>query len=397
MKIGFITGEYPPMEGGVGAFTQELARAMADLGHEIHIITDKAARPPNAPAKLRTLHEPIDIGFAKLHPRIKKWRHASVSTIVDIIMRQELDVVNIQYQAAAYDMRSPAINLLPWRLKGVVKTVVTFHDLRVPYLFPKAGRLREAAVSFMARRSHGVIVTNHADYQSLFPNLESPISQIPIGSNIETYSPNHIEIREVRDKLGLSEADCLLGYFGFLNDSKGAETLLHALAELDPRYHLLFIGGQTGASDATNNAYLEHIKTMVAELSLAQRVHWTGFLSDVRVSAHLHAADMMVMPYKDGVSLRRGTLMAALAHKRPLISTRATVPTPELQHGQNIWLVPADNPQALSQAITTLAADSALREKLAAAAEQLAQNFTWDKIAVQTLEFLNAVPFSRPL
>jgi hypothetical protein len=31
MKIGLITGEYPPMQGGVGAFTQELARAMAAL------------------------------------------------------------------------------------------------------------------------------------------------------------------------------------------------------------------------------------------------------------------------------------------------------------------------------------------------------------------------------
>ena len=29
MKIGLVSGEYPPMQGGVGAFTQELARALA--------------------------------------------------------------------------------------------------------------------------------------------------------------------------------------------------------------------------------------------------------------------------------------------------------------------------------------------------------------------------------
>ncbi|MEZ4516231.1 MAG: glycogen/starch synthase [Chloroflexota bacterium] len=33
-----VTGEYPPMEGGVGAFTEQLAQALAALGHEVHVI-----------------------------------------------------------------------------------------------------------------------------------------------------------------------------------------------------------------------------------------------------------------------------------------------------------------------------------------------------------------------
>ena len=36
------------MEGGVGAFTAELAAAMAALGHEVHVITDRRARPEDA-------------------------------------------------------------------------------------------------------------------------------------------------------------------------------------------------------------------------------------------------------------------------------------------------------------------------------------------------------------
>ena len=142
MRIGFVTGEFPPMEGGVGAFTQELAKALASAGHEIHIITDRQARPATDQRRVRDLLGPVSLDFAQLHPIIRSWGWSSMATIVDIVLRYELDVVNIQYQAAAYNMRSPAINLLPWRLKGVAKTVVTFHDLRVPYLFPKACRLR---------------------------------------------------------------------------------------------------------------------------------------------------------------------------------------------------------------------------------------------------------------
>jgi len=376
------------MEGGVGAFTREIAQGLHHLGHQVHIVTSKQARPAEFPRKVQRLFEPIDIGFAQLHPHIRNWRWSSVSEIVDIVMRHELDVVNIQYQAAAYNMRSPAINLLPWRLKNVCKVIVTFHDLRVPYLFPKAGRLRETAVRFMAQQSHGAITTNPDDTQQLKQQIETPVAQIPIGSNIKAYQPNHIEIDEVRDKLQLRSDSCLLGYFGFLNDSKGADTLIRALAQLDARFHLVFIGGQTGASDAANNAaFLLSLKNLIAKHQLTERVHWTGFLSDQRVSAYLHAVDVMVMPYRDGSSLRRGTLMAALAHGRPLITTWPTMPTPELIHQQNVWFVPVDDHDEVVKAVRHLIANHELRASLGQGAAAVADDFTWDKIAEKTAVF----------
>lgn len=379
------------MEGGVGAFTQELARALHKVGHEIHVISSRETRPETAERSYRTRNEPIDLGFAKLHPRIERWRWPSLATIVDIVLRAELDIVNIQYQAAAYNMSSAAINLLPWRLKGVAKSVVTFHDLRIPYLFPKAGPLRRSAVKFMARSSDGSIATNHADYESLKSFLAPPVTQIPIGSNIAAYTPNHIEIAEARLQLGIGEDQCLLGYFGFLNESKGADTLLAAMSDLDNRYHLVFIGGQTGASDPTNAAFLQQIKRLIDELGLSNRIHWTGFLSDTRVSAYLHAADFMVMPYHDGASLRRGTLMAVLAHGRPLITTEPLEQASELKHEQNVWLVPSNNAQALTRAIETLAGDSTLRLTIGRGARETAALFTWDRIADQTITFFESI------
>jgi glycosyltransferase involved in cell wall biosynthesis len=392
MRIGFVTGEFPPMEGGVGAFTQELAKALAAAGHEIHIITDRQTRPLTSQQRVRDLLEPVPLGFAQLHPVIRHWRWSSAAKIVDIVLRYELDLVNIQYQAAAYHMRSPAINLLPWRLKGITKTVVTFHDLRVPYLFPKAGRLRETAVQFMARQAHGVIVTNLADFQQLAPTLQTPICQIPIGSNIATYTPDQNKIDEIRAEMGLAKTDFLLGYFGFLNESKGADTLLKALVQLDERHHLVFIGGQTGSSDPSNNqAFLTGLHQLITALGLDTRVHWTGFVPDERVSALLHAANVMVMPYRDGVSLRRGTLMAALAHGRALITTAPAVPTPELIHGENVWLVPPGEPTTLAAAVRTVLADESLQCSLGEGAAQVANLFTWEKIAAETAVFFQSV------
>lgn len=372
----------------MGAFTEQLARALAALGHSVHVITDRRARPKDVERRLSQVFEPIDLEYGLLHARAGRWRWPTMGVIADIVVRYGLDVVNVQYQAAAYHMNSAAINLLPWRLRGVTRTVVTFHDLRVPYLFPKAGRLRQAAVSTMARQADGVIVTNAADCEIVGGWTSGSVRQIPIGSNIDVYIPNRIEVAEVREQLGLAGDDFLLGYFGFLNESKGAGTLLEALAELDGRFHLVFLGGQTGDSDRANNElYLAQLRERIGVLGIGGRVHWTGFLSPVRVSAFLGAVDLMVMPYRDGASLRRGSLMAVLAHGRPLVTTYPQVAAAELRQGENVWLVEAGDARGLAEAIGRLEEDGGMRMVLGAGARELAGLFTWERIAGETAEF----------
>ncbi len=396
MKIGIVTGEFPPLAGGVGAFTWELAKALTTQGHEIHVMTGRGARPSPDPTQKHKAGEPFTLPFAQLYPVIHRWRWPSVAKIADWALRYDFDVVNIQYQAAAYNMNSAAINLLPWRLHHITRTVVTFHDLRVPYLFPKAGRLRRTAVSFMARQAHGVIATNPEDYQSLVSLRSRSVVQIPIGSNIQAREVDPAEITAVRRELGLVEGDCLLGYFGFLHTSKGADVLLRALASLPTNVHLVFIGGRTGSSDEANNqAFFARLDGLIADLQLAERVHWTGFVPEHHVSAYLKAVDLMVMPYRDGVSLRRGTLMAALAHGRALVTTQPAAPIPELVPGENVWFVPVDDSAALAQAVQVLLTEPAQRARLETAAARLAGQFTWDKIAARTATFfqqLQTVP-----
>ncbi len=391
MKIGLLTGEYPPMEGGVGAFTQALAQALDVLGHDVFVISSYQARPTDKKFTRAQLRDPIDIGYAKLLPQTRRWTWRDTRLVTELAIRYELDVVNIQYQAAAYNMRRPAINLLPWRLRGVAKSVVTFHDLRTPYLFPKAGRLRETAVNLMASYADGIITTNAADHAALAPR-HAPLTTIPIGSNIAV-QPVSAETRlKTRAQLGLQKGDKLLAYFGFLNESKGADSLIDALAQLDPRHHLVFIGGQTGASDPTNNsAFLQMIEAKITAHELTDRVHWTGFVDDWEVAHYFGAADLTILPYRDGVSLRRGTLMAALAFGQAIITTRPTTPTPELEHGNNCWLVAADDAVQLSTAVEYLLGRPALCDTLRTNAHTLAQTFTWDRIALQTSRFFEQI------
>ncbi len=42
MHIMFVTGEYPPQQGGVGAYTAELGRALVEQGVRVSVVTSSA-------------------------------------------------------------------------------------------------------------------------------------------------------------------------------------------------------------------------------------------------------------------------------------------------------------------------------------------------------------------
>jgi glycosyltransferase involved in cell wall biosynthesis len=378
MRIGLITGEYPPDQGGVGDFTREIGKALAVLGHDVHVITGKA--------QVASGESQISV-----HREVKQWGWGCWEQILRVAQRERLDVLNVQFQTAAYGMH-PAINLVP-KHRSRPPVAVSFHDLKVPYLFPKAGPLRWWVIKTLTQRVEGIIVTNREDELQL-SDLQPPVpnlTRIPIGSNITPRLPGAYDRALWRKRWKLGPDDLLLGYFGFLNERKGGEDLIETLAALVARglpAHLLFIGGRVGSSDPANMVYARQVERLITERGLQHRVHYTDFVPAEEVSASLEAVDVCVLPYRDGVSLRHGSLHACLAHGRPIVTTRPSVETPELRDGENVLLAPAEDIAALADSVARLAVDAELRTRLEKGAVALATEFTWDHIAARTVEFL---------
>lgn len=391
-----MTGEYPPMQGGVGDCTHELGKALLALGHEVTVVTSrKAVRSASSTRAAFSTGgvEPAPVQREpQVQPIVGTWNWASWAHVLFAMRVQESDVLHIQYQTAAYGMH-PAVNFLPLRLRLYRNRpciVVTFHDLRVPYLFPKAGAVRGWTNRLLARWSDGVVATNGEDWEQFQQaRLPSLLRLIPIGSNIEPQPPPGYSRLTWRSRLGVGADTTLLCYFGFLNESKGGETLFRSLAELLRRGRnvmLLMIGGQVGDSDPTNVAYLEHVRALAAELAVQDHIIWTGYTSAQEVSANFLAADVCVLPYRDGVSYRRGSFMAALAHGLAIVSTQPKVPNKQLADGENILLVLRDQPSATADAVERLISTPGLRAQLGRNARELAKNFAWHRIAAQTVE-----------
>ena len=486
MHILFVTGEYPPQRGGVGAYTEELAKALVGQGVQVSVITSRAmsaASDANLTADTesaawqrsltlsshnqkhyteirggrlgagteihREKQEKISISSRiaqsvlggdtensqrtqrdsgekqhgekpsgekpsgekysgeksatlSVYRLIDRWGPQIWSTIAHKATEVGADWIHVQYQTAAFAM-NPAINFAPqrWRRKFVpnamaggteVRTAWTYHDLLVPYLFPKAGaRLRRWVTERPAHAADLVVVTNEGDRQGLSARIANPL-KIPIGSNIASANLFTAERKTVRTRWSYSPGDVVLAYFGFLNRSKGGTTLIQTLYHLSQqpefaeKVHLLMIGERVGASDPTNFAYLQEVEALITELGLSGRVQWTGHLPDADVAAALNVCDVLLMPYEDGASLRRGTLMAGLANGCAIVTTTPATPLPELVDGEHLIYVAPGDAEAAAFAIERLLSDAKVADALRQNARKQSQLFRWDSIAERHVE-----------
>ena len=145
VRVGMITGEYPPLRGGIADYTQRLVGALGDLDVVPSVLTSQRAATERQESWVL--------------PHVRRWDRSIWRLVAQSAQRRRWDLVHIQYQPAAYELRAD-ITLLPWVLHRTMphlKVVTTFHDLRVPYLFPKAGPLRQLMVRLLANRSDAVI------------------------------------------------------------------------------------------------------------------------------------------------------------------------------------------------------------------------------------------------
>ena len=381
MNIGIVTGEYPPMKGGVGDYTRTLALHLTANSHKVQVITDQRCIHPQNYVDEHNIIANVSRRWSWLD----LWRIRKTTS--------DLDILCIQYQAAAYGSMSLPIHFLP--CITVPPTVVTFHDLKPPYLFPKAGRLRKQAVWQMARCSDGAITTNSEDYHVCADKFQSPrLVEIPIGSNIPYSSTDTLSNINLRTKYGIGKEELVIGYFGLMNKSKGAKTLVQALAALhsnDLPARLLLIGELTGSTDATNSNYNIEINDLAHDLGVKKHIVKTGYLDPSSTSAALLTCDLMVMPYIDGASFRHGSLLACLTHGCPTITTNPKSGDKRLQHGTNIMLVPPKDPSSIVEAVIKLHENRTLRDKIGRAATTLSKDFEWQNIANQTISFFTEV------
>jgi len=380
MRIVMISAEYPPMAGGVGDYTRRLNTMLTHQGHEVAVITGNQGQAYRDAARIYPVRVPV-------------WNGAGINSVRQTISKLQPEIVHIQYQTGAYQMKI-AINTLPSALKRErqkgLRVVTTAHDLLPPYLFPKAGMLRDWYTKRIIRDADGAILTNAGDYHTVMNDSRGAWNPravfIPIGANVTPAPPANFDREIWRSQFDIKKGDMLLAYFGLLTHTKGLENLLAMMEHLPHTTRLVLIGGI--GERVEDQAYANAIRQLIAQKNLQERVIMTGHTEASDVSAYLIAADAVLLPFTDGYSYRRGSLITALAHGVPVITTYAPAdihqdPLPELIDGKHALLVEPENTEQLVTAVLRLQQEPELCHRLARTGQALTEVFSWERIVAQ--------------
>jgi colanic acid/amylovoran biosynthesis glycosyltransferase len=133
---------------------------------------------------------------------------------------------------------------------------------------------------------------------------------------------------------------------GRLSAQKGQLLLLDAVKRLVDEgvdLHIILAG---------DGEMREVIEARIAELNLKDTITITGWISEAQVRDHLRAARGLILPsFAEGLPV---VIMEALALGRPVLTTRITGIPELVRDGENGWLVPAGNIQALTDTMRTM-------------------------------------------
>jgi glycosyltransferase involved in cell wall biosynthesis len=245
--------------------------------------------------------------------------------------------------------------------------VVTVHEAWVPFRDWRSafmGTYQRAQLRMLLQAADGVIVVR----ETLAAELRFACTQIPVASNI---TPIPLTPQAAREELGL-EGKLVVALFGTGHPSRAldhAAAAIVALASRHGRHHVCVLS-------------LGRDSPCVA-VPPAVEVRTPGSLAAADVSLHLRASDVLLLPFTDGLSTRRSTLMAGLAHGLPVVGLRG-VNTDRIliRHADATVMTPCGDPDAYARAAVELEADRARLQAVGVAGRELYdRNFDWSVVA----------------
>jgi len=298
--------------------------------------------------------------------------HLVRSGDIDIVHGLGASVLGYSMENPGADMRAPLV-FNPQGLEEFGATDPSRAPLKRLGYWPLRVAVRRAAST-----ADCVIATDRS--------LVAPvISHLGVSKDVVRVIPNAIEpadcdrpdaagrAQALRGELGLQPNDVLLLSVGRLEENKGFHILIRALAMmvqqklLPARWKWVLVG------DGPRRAQLERD---ITSAGLTANVRVTGPVDAGDLHGWYEAATLFVHPtLYEGSSI---VTLEAMAHRRPVVASRAGGLPDKVIPGVTGWLVPPGNEDALAGAIGKALADPARLDGMGVAGRALVdKEFSW--------------------
>lgn len=416
MKILVVSGEYPPMNGGVGRYTKNLVHAIAKKPNvEVSVaIGGGGGEGGSATAPVTSDPSPDSNNVTVYHGVVRKGDKRNSERILQIVSETKPDVVNIQYERGLYEIDT-TIRHTFWRLMhgstldrfykmSPVPTVSTLHtvfpqDEYYAYIKERATRkegrfgflpqpLRAAIRRWVMKQRYDLLLHVVSQSDGVISPARTLQEVVRGGTVIYHGAEPAIELsslssrindkKEFRKEFGLPLDKMLLLAFGYAGSYKGFDVLAKlrlpfgwSLVVKQTKHERGFekpieLGG--GKNEGVNN---------VISLNL-------GYLDDTTMSKLFFACDAIIFPYKI-VSIS-GVMFDALAHGLPFIASDLRFFKEFAEMG--LGIVCKRNTQSFERSISTLALEY---NEYKTRVEQFRSKLQWSNVANKHLEFFSGL------
>jgi glycosyltransferase involved in cell wall biosynthesis len=421
MKVLVVSGEYPPMKGGVGRYTFNLVHALAKESNiDASVAISSPAAAASAPPPPSTAHATTaTTGAPAARPKsnkvtvypgiVRKGDKQNSDHLFQLVSETNPDIVNIQYERGLYEVDTTIRHTL-WRLvhgstldrfyrKCPVPIVSTLHTvfpeeeyrsyvkdralrkegrfgfLPMPlraairrwvmeqryHLLLEVVRLSDGIIS-PARTIKDVVKRGTVIYHGAEPNIEVSSSS----------SRANDKQQQFRNELGLPTDKMLLLAFGYAGSYKGFD-LLGSLRLPDGWSLVVKQTKHERGSEKPIDVRKNEDNSNVISLHL-------GYLDDSTLSKLFIACDAIIFPYK--VVSVSGVMFDALAHGLPFIASNLRFFKEFADMGLGIAC--NRDMQSFEQAIGNLAMEY---DEYKTRVEQFRSNLRWSNVAQKHFEF----------
>ncbi len=353
MRILMINYEFPPLGGGGGVASYQIAQALAAREHEIDVLTTAWQDLPGEETVdgLTIFRVPVlgrgDLATASIVSMLS-FLPSGVARGLRTLRKKRYDIVNTHFAIPS----GPTGVALSRIFRTPQVLTIIGGDIYDPTKrwSPSNNVLLRAVVRRVLNSSAQIIAISQdiKDRAQRDLRCQTKIEVIHYGLMPPQFEPKS------RQELGIPLNEVVLISVGRLIKRKALGDVLLALSRLQERRFRLLIVGE-GPEE-------ENLRDLAQRLGISSRVDFMGAIWGARKFQYLAAADMFVLPsIHEGFGL---VFLEAMYCGLPVITSSSGGQTDFLQEGKTGFLIPVGDAQGLAEAILRVANDEGLRRQM---------------------------------
>lgn len=333
-----IIGPGHPLRGGLATFNQRLAKEFIKEGHDCSIYSFSLQYPDFIfPGTTQYTDEPAPENLT-IHTVINSINPFNWLKVGRRLRKERPDFIIVRFWLP---LMGPALGTILRRVRKNKHTrIICIADNVIPH----EKRFGDKPFTrYFLKSCDAFIIMSEKVMQDLRQFEKTKPAQLVSHPLYDNFG-DILSKKEARDKLGLSEQDPIILFFGFIRKYKGLDLLLDAMADerIKQAGIKLLVAGEFYEDE---KPFREQIEKLGIKDQLILR---TDFIPDSEVKYYLCAADAVIQPYRNAT--QSGVTPLAYHFEKPMVVTNVGG-LPSLVPHEKVGLVVEPEPAAIAEGI----------------------------------------------